>query len=146
MESGSCCGEWKKVVYLHNLQPMETWFVRIMLNENTIMSWRTMPPRIDSLNTFTKHAPHARQVTWGIINGNRRRKTQIFMGPQHQCLLYVQVFYFCLISVLYHPPHNPHGLHWIPLDSTGLHWTGLDCQLLLTQNWTPLDCQLLSTL
>ena len=28
--------------------------------------------------------------------------------------------------VLYHPPHNPHGLHWIPLDSTGLHWTSLD--------------------
>ena len=31
-----------------------------------------------------------------------------------------------LNSVLYHPPHNPHGLHWIPLDSTGLHWTSLD--------------------
>ena len=30
------------------------------------------------------------------------------------------------MSVLYHPPHNPHGLHWIPLDSTGLHWTSLD--------------------
>ena len=30
------------------------------------------------------------------------------------------------VPVLYHPPHNPHGLHWIPLDSTGLHWTSLD--------------------
>ena len=29
-------------------------------------------------------------------------------------------------AVLYHPPHNPQGLHWIPLDSTGLHWTSLD--------------------
>ena len=28
--------------------------------------------------------------------------------------------------VLYHPPHNPHGLHWTPLDSTGFHWTPLD--------------------
>ena len=29
-------------------------------------------------------------------------------------------------AVLYHPPHNPHGLHWISLDSTGFHWTSLD--------------------
>jgi hypothetical protein len=54
-------------------------------------------------------------------------------------------------SVLYPPPHNPHGLHWTPLDftiywtirhtqhKTGLHWTGLDCQTYSTQNWTPLD-------
>ena len=44
--------------------------------------------------------------------------------------------YCCLCAVLYHPPHNPHGLHWIPLDSTGLHWIPLDSTGL---HWTPLD-------
>ena len=39
-----------------------------------------MLPRVDSSNTFMKHAPHARQVTWGIINGNRRRKNMDFHG------------------------------------------------------------------
>jgi len=79
MESGSCCDEWKKMVYPCNIQPTETWCVGIMLNENTIMSCRTTQLRVNGLNTFMKHPPCARQVTWGIINGNRKGKTQILV-------------------------------------------------------------------
>ncbi|EDQ98331.1 uncharacterized protein LACBIDRAFT_303938 [Laccaria bicolor S238N-H82] len=49
-------------------------------------------------------------------------------------------------SVLYHPPHNPHGLHWIPLDFTTYWqypqiWTPLDSQHKTGLHWTPLDCK-----
>ena len=66
------------MAYSCNIQPAKTWFVGIMLNKYTIMSRRTMPPRVYGSNPFTKHPPCARQVTWGIINGNCRRKNTDF--------------------------------------------------------------------
>jgi hypothetical protein len=80
MENGSCCDGWKKMAYPRNIQPTETWCVGIMLNKDTIVSSRTTPPRVDSSNTFTEHPPCPRQVTWGIINGNCRRKNTDFRG------------------------------------------------------------------
>ena len=56
------------MAYPRNIQPTETWLVGIMLNENTIMSRRTTPPRVDGSNTFTKHPPCARQVTWANLH------------------------------------------------------------------------------
>ena len=58
------------MAYPRNVQPMETWFVGIMLNKNTIVPCRTTLPRVDGSNTFTKHPPCAGQVTWGVVNGN----------------------------------------------------------------------------
>jgi hypothetical protein len=61
----------EKMAYTSHIQPPEPRLFRIMLNKNTVMPCRPMPPGIYCSNTFTKHPPSARKVAWSIINGNR---------------------------------------------------------------------------
>ena len=164
------CGVVSNLMIVHNPLESEIWSQA----EDALLNWCSSAGK-DAIKIIVK-----------VFKENKVSNEEVSEVAEH----YLHKFWFIYgnpscwyrnsmsknIAGLYHPTHNPHGLHWIPLDSTGLHWTpldstglhcctqhkiglhwtGLDCQLLLTQNWTPLlysiqnwtplDCQLLSTL
>ena len=64
--------EWKKKSYTSNIKAKHPIHRGICIDEDTIISTRTLPPDIDSMYPLTAHSTNPWNVTWCIEGGNSR--------------------------------------------------------------------------